>query len=208
MPFSFKATEEKPYNRCIDCPHIGVECDGPNFLAMDIRRLCEWARLRKEYLHRQDPKWTNAYVAEISGVSLGTVNNMMAGKVDDLRLSTVAPVIKVLVNGTWGKYPCALAADGDDVALECVRLRERLADEQRKTAYLKEQSDFKDSQLKENDSQIKEKDITIREYYREIKRRSRASVALSFALLAVLLFVIVILIVDATNPNIGFFWLK
>lgn len=200
MAFSPYHTEEKPYNRCIDCMYIGKSCDGPNFLAMDIRRLCEWARLRKEYLHSKDPKWTNAYIANCSDVSLGTVNRVLSGeKVDDLRLSTAAMVVKVLVDGTWGQYPCSLAAGEEDAEVECAHLRALLVEEQKKTAYLKEQASFKDRQLEE-------KDLAIKEYYRVIRRRSNLVFVFAVAFFLTLLAVIAALLIDAVTPDVGFIW--
>lgn len=149
MPYrSHLQFEEKPYNHCIDCVHIGVLCDGPNFLAMSIGRIAEWCRLRKDYLHRTDPRVTNQYIAEKSNVSYATVSNLMAGDIDDIRVSTLAAILRVLVNGTWGQYPCVLASGETDYEPECNHLRELLASEKAKTEYLKKQIEIKDEQIK------------------------------------------------------------
>ena len=103
-PFSLKDFEEKPYNTCINCIHIGKQCDGPNFLAMSIERWCEWCKLRKQYL-----KFTNAHIAEKADVAEITVDRIMSGHAKDLRFTTIQAVTKVLVNGSWGQNPCALA---------------------------------------------------------------------------------------------------
>lgn len=95
---------EKPYDRCLECEHLGQDCDGPNCLAMSLDRWCEWSRSRKD-----DLGWTNAYVSEVSGVSLATINRIMSGACNkDIKLSTAADVTQVLVNGSWGQYPCAM----------------------------------------------------------------------------------------------------
>lgn len=181
-PFSVKDFEEKPYNTCLNCIHIGKKCDGPNFLAMDTERWCEWCRLRKEYL-----RWTNAHVAELSGISKISVDRIMSGNIDDLRLSTMRAITKVLVNGSWGQYPCvfaslsepqtvyldspALMEKAEKAARECERLQavlEKLTEEhrasladahsadQRKIDFLKEQVRIKDEQLSAKDRQIAE----------------------------------------------------
>lgn len=145
MPYRPPAQfEDKPYNRCIDCIYIGVRCDGPNFLAMDIARLSEWARLRKDFLHRKDPKWTNEYIAKLADVSYTTVSRFMVGDLDDIKFSTAAAIIHVLINGTWGQYPCALASGEVDYEPECQHLREMLEAEKAKTTYLKNQIEIKD----------------------------------------------------------------
>lgn len=156
MPFrSISQFEEKPYNRCIDCIHIGVHCDGPNFFAMEIARIAEWCRLRKDYLHHKDSKWTNEYIAEQAGVSYTTVCKVMAGNIDDLRVSTLAAILRVLINGTWGQYPCALASGEIDYQPECQRLQELLDSERAKTNYLKKQIEFKDEQFRALMSRLK-----------------------------------------------------
>ena len=164
MPFSRKTLEEKPYNRCINCIHIGELCDGPNFLAMEIERWCEWCRLRKEHLG-----WTNLQVAEIANVAKVSVDRIMRVDVKDLRISTMQAVTKALINGTWGKYPCVLAATGSIDTLECSKLRNEIdrlkADhsaeievlrisEEKKVNYLQEQVRFLRDQILSKDRLI------------------------------------------------------
>lgn len=161
MPFSPQSLEEKPYNLCLNCVHIGKRCDGPNFLAMDVERWCEWCKLRKRYLG-----WTSDYVAERANVSKISVDRIMTGNVKDLRISTMQAVTKVLVNGTWGQYPCAMAATESEASevtsAQCTRLYEEIArlkadhkaeldalrtDHERKISFLKEQVKFRDEQM-------------------------------------------------------------
>lgn len=164
MPFSRRTLEEKPYNRCINCIHIGELCDGPNFLAMEIERWCEWCRLRKEYLG-----WTNLRVAEQANVAKVSVDRIMRVDVKDLRISTMQAVTKALINGTWGKYPCVLAATGSMDTIECSKLREeivtlkaahkteleaQLANEEKKVTFLKEHVRFLENQILSKDKLI------------------------------------------------------
>ena len=202
--FSPKNHEEKPYNTCLDCIHIGKKCDGPNFLAMSTERWSEWVRLRKEYLG-----WTNAQVAERAEVSKVSVDRIMSGNIKDIRTTTMQSVTKALVNGTWGKYPCALAAIDDESHMDkaaIIQERDRLQDElvkekesaQKKIDFLKQQILFKESQMKE-------KDELLRERYLFMKRKDVAVMALSIALGVVLLAIIAVLLVDLTNGHFGFF---
>lgn len=161
MPFSPKTIEEKPYNMCLDCVHIGKRCDGPNFLAMEIERWCEWCRLRKEYLG-----WTNALVSERANISKISVDRVMSASVKDLRISTMQAVTKALVNGTWGQYPCAMAATesdaGEAAAAQCTKLYEEIdrlkaqhkaeletmhAETERMLNFLTKQVQFKEEQM-------------------------------------------------------------
>lgn len=95
-------TDDKPYNKCIACPNLGVRCDGPNFLAMSGERWVEWCKLRKDYL-----RWSNQDLADISGISKTSVDRILAGHAGDIRNSTMEAITKALVNGSWGQFPCA-----------------------------------------------------------------------------------------------------
>lgn len=219
MPLSTKSLEEKPYNQCIDCAHIGKHCDGPNFLAMTTERWCEWVHLRKEYLG-----WTNARIAELSSISKISVDRIMSGNVKDLRNTTMQAVTKALVNGSWGQYPCALSAlaeketvyvDNPAIVEQCKQLqaaldnqnanhKEELAKtreaEQRKIDFLREQIRF-------NETQLTEKDALLHERYEFIRRKDRIAILLAVLLGICLLVIIGALIIDKVNPDIGFFWI-
>lgn len=159
MPFSRRTLEEKPYNRCINCMHIGNLCDGPNFLAMEIERWCEWCRLRKEYLG-----WSSVHLAELADVSKVSVDRIMNVNSKDIRISTMQAVTRALVNGTWGKYPCVLVATENVQAdaTECEKLRKEIEqlkadhkaelealhfENERKINFLREQVKFKEEQM-------------------------------------------------------------
>lgn len=195
---------EKSYSRCIDCEHIGKKCGGPDFIVMETTKLSEWCRLRKDFLHKSDSKWTNTYVAQQSDVSLATVSRFFAGDIDDIKLSTAARILRVLVNGTWGQYPCLMVGNDDaDPALESERRRldELLTVERAKTDYLKEQVAFKEKQMIEKDKVIAERgDFAV--------KQRRDIVVLSALLGVCALAIISALVVDLLNPNIGFFWLR
>ena len=110
---------EKPYDRCLNCPNLGVRCDGPNFLAMTIDRWIEWCRKRKDFLG-----WTNYVVSCESDVPESTVNRILSGASKDIRVTTMQAITKALINGTWGQYPCA--DPNSNAAEECERLKKQL----------------------------------------------------------------------------------
>lgn len=173
MPFSPQTLEEKPYNQCVKCVHIGQKCDGPNFLAMTTERWCEWCHLRKVFLG-----WSNTRVAELAGVSKISVDRIMSGNVKDLRNTTMQAVTKALVNGTWGQYPCTMSApldgeykDSPELVARCERLQAALdsiaaehreemaavrADDQRKIDFLRDQVKFKEKQMDAKDKLLSE----------------------------------------------------
>lgn len=227
MSFSSHTLEAKPYNRCINCVNIGQKCDGPNFLAMSADRRSEWMRLRKEYLHSQEPdKWTNAYIADVSGVSKVTVSRIFSGDTKDIRISTIESILKVLVNGSWGQYPCAMDVEVEQVdnpallqraeaaEAECAQLRAMLesmtqghkveildahASERRKIDHLIKEMEFLEGELRTKDRLLNER----RDF---IRRKDRYILALAIMLFICLATIITALVIDSINPDLGFFW--
>ena len=198
MPFSPETFAEKPYNKCITCEHLGVRCDGPNFLAMSIERWCEWCRLRKLYLNV-----SSAEIADRAGVSKISVDRVMSGNCGDVRVSTMQLITKALVNGSWGQYPCAspepeiIYRDNPEMVQQLMNLhqeRERLYDisERREAAHKAALQEA--AERAERDAQKKV------DYLKSIIK------VLSIACVILLVLVFVALIIDATNPNVGFFW--
>ena len=216
MPFSPQSLEEKPYNACIDCIHIGKSCDGPNFLAMTTERWCEWCRLRKEYLG-----WTNAHVADLAGISKISVDRVMSGNVKDLRNTTMQAITKALVNGSWGQYPCAMSAlsekeyiDNPELVIRCERLQAALdsiatehkeeiaavrADDQQKIEFLRQQIKFKEEQMASKDKLLTER-------YNFMVSKDRTIRVLSILLGIAVMVIIFALAVDKSDPSLGFIW--
>ncbi len=206
MNLNERNLSEKPYNVCLDCIHIGKDCDGPNFLAMSAERWCEWCHLRKEYLGL-----TNSQIADSANIAEITVARIMSGKVKDIRMTTMQSVTKVLVNGSWGQYPCAMASVGgaDSFALsdQCKQLQ--IALDAEKEARRKEVEDLRkydDNRLDYLKQQIVSKDELLVERFRLIKSRDRVvmtlSILLGLAVLAVIAF-LAVEIIDLTNPDWG-----
>lgn len=96
---------EKPYNKCLPCQHrIEKRCDGPRTSAMPLERWCEFMRDMKEA-----NGLTNADVAERSGVSIKTIERIMAQNCEqDIRRET-ARLIEDAIIGSSNQYPCYLA---------------------------------------------------------------------------------------------------
>ena len=165
-----------------------------------------------------------AFIADAAGLSEKTIKRFFAGDVDDLKLTTVASVIRVLVDGTWGQYPCAMAAmaekeevyvDNPVIVEQCKHLQETLDAltiahkreiaeireyEQGRIEYLKEQVRFKEEQMRAKDKLLDER----RDF---MKRKDRWIAILAIALAATMLVILAALVVDLLNADIGFFWL-
>ena len=95
---------EKPYNRCLSCHHRKESCDGPRTSAMPLPRWCEFMRDMKEI-----NGLTNADVAEKSGVSVKTIERLMALKSDQDIMRETARLIEDAIIGSSNQYPCYLA---------------------------------------------------------------------------------------------------
>lgn len=99
---------EGPYNLCLRCEHLGDGCDGPNTLSMSLERWCAWCKDLKALRGL-----TNAQITELSGVSLTTIERIMAGTISkDIMRSTASDINRVLV-GSAGKWPCSLASQDE-----------------------------------------------------------------------------------------------
>lgn len=119
----------KPYNRCLACHHrVEKRCDGPRTSAMPLDRWCEFMHDMKEV-----NGLTNAYIAEKSGVSIKTIERLMARNSDQDIMRETARRIEDAIIGSSNQYPCYLAfeeaAPKDDQRLQAlVELERALAD--------------------------------------------------------------------------------
>lgn len=143
-----KPPGEKPYNKCIPCQHrIEKRCDGPRTSAMPLARWCEFMRDMKEA-----NGLTNQIIAERSGVSIKTIERIMAMNCDqDIRRET-ARLIEDAIIGSSNQYPCYLAFE-ESVPNESEQLKDALRELERLTGdneeYRKIQADIHTSYNKE-----------------------------------------------------------
>lgn len=122
---------EKPYNRCLSCPHRMVSCDGPRTSGLPLERWCEYMRDMKDA-----NGLTNAEIAEASGISIKTIERLMALNADQDIMRETARRLENVIIGSTSKYPCYLAYQeenhpGEQKVNEATRELERaLADNQ------------------------------------------------------------------------------
>lgn len=94
----------KSYDRCLSCPHRGIRCNGPRTADLPLERWCEYMKDLKAV-----SKLTNAEISERSGVSLKTIEKIMAINTDqDIMRDTARRIESVLI-GSERAYPCYLA---------------------------------------------------------------------------------------------------
>jgi len=119
------AIADKPYNRCLSCHHRQVRCDGPRSSAMPLARWCEFMRDMKEL-----NGLTNADIAEKSGVSIKTIERLMALNSDQDIMRETARLIEDAIIGSSNQYPCYLAFE-ETVPEDKQKLNDALRDLER-----------------------------------------------------------------------------
>ena len=201
-----EVTEGKPYNKCIQCDKLGSRCDGPNFTAMTPDRMVEWIRLRKEWLG-----WTNAMLSERSAAPKGTVDRILAGGHADFKMSTIAPIIKALVGGTWGQFPCP---DPEAAPPDVKSLLAALEAKEKENAKLKESistlEEKHEKELKRAEEKHEKDERYLMNLIDDLKSQVSDYKRLTrkiLMIIAVLVFVIILaLMADRSDPSIGFIW--
>lgn len=123
-------TTEKPYNNCLPCQHRKEgRCDGPRTSAMPLARWCEFMRDLKAA-----NGLTNQIIADRSGVSIKTIERIMAGNCDKDIYRETARLIEDAIIGSSNQYPCYLVyeqtvpQDSEKLA-DALRELERLLDD-------------------------------------------------------------------------------
>ena len=188
------------YSECLKCEKIGVSCDGPNFMAMSTQELLTWCKARKEYLHL-----SNARLAEKSGMPKGTVDRLFAGEHADVRFETIRPMLKALTGGAWSGNPCAAQQEDEALRKKVQELERELRLRDESIAHLKENyadmTTLVANTNKRHDEQLK--------FLRgQISQRNRFSTAMTIVAIIALLYIIITLIVDLSDPSHGFYWLE
>lgn len=137
-------TAEKAYSKCIDCSHRRVRCRGISPSGMPLDLWCEYMRDMKHV-----NKLTNAEISDQSGVSLKTVEKIMALNSEQDFMRDTARRIESVILGSEGDCPCYLAFQQEttsddknlsDVLHELARVQAELetvkAEAQKKIEYL------------------------------------------------------------------------
>ena len=110
----------KPYTKCLTCPHRGVSCRGRT---SDLSRehWCEFMSALKEITRKSD-----AALSLESGLSISTVNRIVTldAKQDIMRDNVIQ--LENALLGTARDYPCLLDMDKVDVANEAQAFRDTI----------------------------------------------------------------------------------
>lgn len=189
------------YSECVRCPKLGKECDGPNFVAMPPQELIAWCKERKKHLGL-----TNAGLAELSGMSQGTIDSLLANTHPDFKFGTIRPVLQVLVGGKWLGDPCA-----DPTGTADAQLKERVKELEAEIKHRDEKIYHYEAELDELKTLVRNtnaRHAESQDFLREqLRSRNKVVGILSFFLGLCLLVIIGALVVDRLDPSKGFFWL-
>lgn len=195
------------YEKCLDCKQIGIDCDGPNFLAMDAVELGQWCDEKRKTI----PGMTYDRIEAETGISKTAVYNFLKGKHPDCRLETIRPIVKLITGGKWDDNPCGSVTNSEKAAYE-----ERIKELEKLLDYEVRWRDEKLKHLESTNASMqtlvtntnarytKDKDF-LRE---QIRNRNKAVTVLSVCLGICLLVIIGALVIDKLDPSKGFFWLK
>lgn len=96
---------DEPYIACLDCSHRrDGRCNGPRTSTMSLHEWCKFMRAVKEA-----DGLTNKEIEARSGVSLKTIEHILAMNIDrDIMRDTAARIENAII-GSSTRYPCYLA---------------------------------------------------------------------------------------------------
>ena len=97
---------EKPYATCLSCKHRKVRCNGRRTAPMDLLTWCAYMRDMKEANHL-----TNADIADKSGISIKTIERIMALNCDQDIMRDTARRIENAVVGSESHHLCHLTLE-------------------------------------------------------------------------------------------------
>lgn len=102
---------DKPYNRCLSCPHRTVRCDGPRTAGLPLERWWEYMRDLKDV-----NDLSNADIAEAAQLSEKTVSKILGPNPpeQDIMRDTARRIENAIIGAT-SQYPCYLAFEQENM---------------------------------------------------------------------------------------------
>lgn len=97
--------KDEPYYACLECSHRAAgRCNGPRTSSMTLLDWCKFMRAIKE-----QSGITNREIERQSGVSIKTIEKIMALNTDHDIMRDTARLIEDVIIGSSTSYPCYLA---------------------------------------------------------------------------------------------------
>lgn len=113
----------KPYANCLSCKYRKIRCDGLRTAPMDLLTWSAYMRDMKEA-----NKLTNAYIAEKSGVSIKTIERIIALNCEQDIMRDTARRIENAIVGSSNQHPCYLLLE-ENAPSETKKLLDSFANE-------------------------------------------------------------------------------
>lgn len=191
------------YEKCLKCNKIGIDCDGPNFMAMGTDELIEWCNKRRKEI----PGMTYEKIVEATGLSKGTVSGFFGGIHADYRIDTIRPILKLLVGGEWDDNPCADPTISERASYEekIRQLENEVRHKDEKIIDLQKSNASMETLIANTNARATQDKDFLRG---ELKRKNKIIGIIGTFLGLALAVIIAALIIDRLNENIGFFWLR
>lgn len=193
------------YLDCLNCQKLGDSCDGPNFLALTAPQLLDWCKQRKQKLGI-----TNAKLAELANTPKGTIDRIFSGSYLDYRYETIRPILRVLVGcKTWGENPCDTPEPTADplMAEKLAQQTEALRLMKKENYRLTHELELERQHRVDTEEVRKQTTETLQIMREQLRSRRTAVIALTIAVGICFALIIIALIVDRMNGDMGFFWL-
>ena len=196
---------------CVNCPHIGEHCFGGNMSACEFRELVAWCIGRKTLLG-----FTNAKIAELSGISIHTINKVFSGSLENCNRDTIVAIVRTLIDPT-GEKPfraCPLIVENAFGSAESEKLQRQIAELTEENLALKQQLSEADSKaefrvsraLEDKAKSVAHLKEQIAEYRAHGARREKTIRTLSVLLGITVAALIALLLADLLVPSMG--WLR
>lgn len=191
------------YKDCLSCPKLGISCDGANFLAMTAHELLEWCKLRKNRMGL-----SNADLAEMAGVPVGTLNRLFSSDMIDCKYETVRPIVKALV-GDWTRNPCPTPGEAkkdEHLIAELTRLQEENEKMKKHIIDAEDRHSKIVTQHHEDMAKVRNNTENALVLFRSQIRTKNIAIAVLATALGIFIAVLLGLYVyDVVNPGIGWF---
>lgn len=167
--------------KCIDCPRRATDC-AQGLMTLPIKELLVWCKETKKRIGT-----TNTKISEMTSIPIGTIERIMAGKIEDAKFSTIQPIVAALLEFTPG-VTCP-----DDDALSAAHLRQRLTELTRVEAE-KEQLERHLAHLRDDHAREMETTNKVATYLKDkLEKEETRSARRLYALIALGVFDILIL---------------
>lgn len=191
------------YKDCLTCPKLGISCDGANFLAMTAHELLEWCKLRKNRMGL-----SNADLAEMAGVPVGTLNRLFSSDMIDCKYETVRPIVKALV-GDWTKNPCPTPGEAkkdEHLIAELERLKTENESIKRHFTEAEERHSKIVTQHHEDMAKVRNNtENALKLFNAQMRTKNIAITVLSIVVIVFIAVSLGLYVYDVVNPGIGWF---